>query len=206
MRVALSSGGKDSTYAIMRVGGVDIAVVFVYEFPRPSPHTLNIGKTVETHLKMGIPVVVKALRKGFEKVETIEFLRRLGAKEVVAGDVYIEDHLRYMEEVAREASTRLIEPLWGEDPEELLYKEIESGIKPLLIGAVNKLEKWIGVEINKSNVVAFAEYCKNVGVDPLGEKGEYHTLVLTSPLHKGEVVYRKISVEKYNDYLILRLI
>ena len=111
-----------------------------------------------------------------------------------------------MEEVAREASTRLIEPLWGEDPEELLYKEIESGIKPLLIGAVNKLEKWLGVEINKSNVAAFAEYCKNVGVDPLGEKGEYHTLVLTSPLHKGEVAYRKISVEQYNDYLILRLI
>ena len=124
MRVALSSEGKDSIYAIMRVGEVDLAVVFVYEFPRPSPHVLNIGKTIGTHLKMGTPVVVKALKKGFEKVETIEFLRRLRTKEIVVGDVYIEDHLRYMEDVARETGTRLIEPLWSEDSEELLYKEI----------------------------------------------------------------------------------
>jgi uncharacterized protein (TIGR00290 family) len=206
MRIALSSGGKDSIYAIMRVGGVDLAVIFVYEFPRPSPHVLNIGKAVETHLKMDIPVVVKALKKGFEKVETIKFIRRLRAKEIVAGDVYIEGHLRYMEDVAREAGVRLIEPLWGEDPEELLYKEVESGIKPLLIGAVNKLKNWLGIEIHRDCVVTFAEYCKSVGIDPLGERGEYHTLVLTSPLHKDEVMYRRIAVEHYKNYFILCLI
>jgi diphthamide synthase (EF-2-diphthine--ammonia ligase) len=175
IRVALSSEDKDSIYAIMRVGEVDLAVVFVYEFPRPSPHVLNIGKTIETHLKMGTPVVVKALKKGFEKIETIEFLRRLRTKEIVAGDVYIEDHLRYMEDVARETGTRLIEPLWSEDLEELLYKEIGNNIKPLLIGTVNKLEKWLGIEIRRDNVVTFAKYCKSVGIDPLGERGEYHT-------------------------------
>jgi hypothetical protein len=46
----------------------------VYEFPRPNPHIASIGKTVETHLKMGLPVVIETLRRGFEKIETIEFL------------------------------------------------------------------------------------------------------------------------------------
>jgi diphthamide synthase (EF-2-diphthine--ammonia ligase) len=67
MRVALSSGGKDSIYAIMKSGNVDFVVVFMYEFPRPNPHIVNIGKTIETHLKMGLPVIVKTLRRGFEK-------------------------------------------------------------------------------------------------------------------------------------------
>ena len=128
MRVALSSGGKDSIYAIMKLGNVDFVVVFMYEFPRPNPHIVNIGKTIETHLKMGLPVFVKTLRRGFEKAETIEFLKKLKAREIVAGDVYIEEHLKYLESIAKEVGATLIEPLWGMNSEELLYKEIESEI------------------------------------------------------------------------------
>ena len=41
----------------------------------------------------------------------MKLLQRLGADEIVAGDVYVEDHLRYMESVAAEAGARLREPL-----------------------------------------------------------------------------------------------
>jgi diphthamide synthase (EF-2-diphthine--ammonia ligase) len=68
------------------------------------------------------------------------------------------------------------------------------------------LKNWLGIEIHRDRVVTFAEYCKSVGIDPLGERGEYHTLVLTSPLHKDEVMYRRIAVEHYKNYLILCLI
>jgi uncharacterized protein (TIGR00290 family) len=206
MRVALSSGGKDSLYGIMRVGNIDLVVMFVYEFPRPSPHILNLSKSIETHLMIEKPVVVKALKRGFERIETVEFLKKLGVTEIVAGDVYIEDHLKYMEGVARDVGATLIEPLWGEDPEELLYKEIAIGLEVLVIGTISKLEKWLGIEINKTNVIRFAESCKSIGVDPLGERGEYHTLVVNSPLHKERIVYRKVAVENYSDYYILRII
>uniref|UniRef100_A0A7J3Z8X9 ATPase n=1 Tax=Ignisphaera aggregans TaxID=334771 RepID=A0A7J3Z8X9_9CREN len=206
MRVLLSSGGKDSFYALMVVGNVDMAIMLSYEFPRPSPHLINMGKSIETHLKASIPVLVKHLRKGCEKAETIEILRRLGVSEIIAGDVYIEDHLKYMEGVASEVGATLIEPLWGENPEDLLYKEIESGLEVLVIGCRSSLKQWLGVEINENNITNFVESCKTSGVDPLGEGGEYHTLVVNSPLHVERVGYQKASFESYEDYLIIRIL
>ncbi|MEL9939627.1 MAG: ATPase [Ignisphaera sp.] len=207
MHVAFLSGGKDSYYAIYRSGiQVDIGLVLVYDFPRPSPHLVNLGKTVETILLMGIPVAVVKLGKGREFVETVGFLRSLGVDTLIAGDVYIEDHLRYMENIAKEVGAALVEPLWGMDPEDLLYKEIEDGLKPMVIGCVNGLGKWLGVVLDRDNVYAFAENAKSIGVDPLGEKGEYHTIVLSGPLHKASLSYKIVDVENYDGYKILRLI
>jgi len=190
----------------MVVGNVDMAIMLSYEFPRPSPHLINMGKSIETHLKASIPVLVKHLRKGREKAETIEILRRLGVSEIIAGDVYVEDHLKYMEGIASEVGATLIEPLWGEDPEDLLYKEIESGLEVLVIGCRSSLEQWLGVEINENNITNFVESCKTSGVDPLGEGGEYHTLVVNSPIHVERVGYQKVSFESYEDYLIIRIL
>jgi diphthine-ammonia ligase len=206
MRILLSSGGKDSFYASLLVGNVDLAVMFSYEFPRPSPHLINIGKSIETHLKADIPVLIKYLRRGFERAETIEILRKLETSEIIAGDVYVEDHLKYMEGIAKETGATLIEPLWGENPEELLYKEIERGLEVLVIGCRSGLEKWLGVEVNRHNVIDFAESCKAHGVDPLGEEGEYHTLVINSPIHRERVLYQKVSIEIYKDYYIMRIL
>jgi len=202
----LVSGGKDSFYAVMKVGYIDIGVMLVYEFPRPSPHLINIGKSIESLLNANIPVVVKSVRKGVEKIETIDMLRRLSATEVVAGDVYIDEHLKYMEEVAKEVGATLIEPLWGEDPEDLVYKEIEDGVEPLLIGTSNNISNWIGVELNIDNINSFIDQCKKSGIDPLGEKGEYHTLVVNSPMHIKKTRYRKIDIVEYDDYRILIVI
>jgi len=206
LRVLFSSGGKDSFYALTKVNKVDLALILSYEFPRPSPHLVNMGKSVETHLKAGVPVLVKHLRKGREKEETVELLKRLGTSEIVAGDVYVEDHLKYMEGVARDACATLIEPLWGEDPEELLYKEFESGLRVLVIGCKKGLEKWLGAEVDRDDVVKLAENCRAIGVDPLGERGDYHTVVINSPLHREEVRYRKVSVESHGDYCILHVV
>lgn len=206
MRVALASGGKDSFYAMLLAWPVDLALVLNYEFPRPSPHLLNLGKTVETLLLTGVPVVVVKLSRGYEREGTVRTLKILGATEVVAGDVYIEDHLKYMESIAAEVGASLVEPLWGEDPEELLYREVEVGIETLLIGCVAQLSPWLGRVIEGGSVHGFVEHCRRAGVDPLGEHGEYHTLVLRSPLHRSRLTYRVVDRESYGDYVILRVV
>lgn len=207
MRVAFLSGGKDSYYAVYRYGlGVDLGLMLVYDFPRPSPHLVNLGKSVETILLTGIPILVVKLSKGRELVETVSILRKLNADTIVAGDVYIEDHLRYMEKVAGEAGATLVEPLWGLDPGELLYKELEDGVRPLIIGCVNKLSSWLGVELNLGNVEQFTATLRTQNIDPLGERGEYHTLVLTGPLHREPLKYEITHIIDYEDYKILRLL
>lgn len=200
------SGGKDSIYAVLTYGDVDLGIMLSYEFPRPSPHLVNIGKSVETLLNMGVSVLVVKLTKGREREETISILRKLGVDTIVAGDVYIEDHLKYMESIAREVGATLVEPLWGYDPLDLLYREFECGMRVVVIGCVEGLSKWIGKEVDRDNVDELATNAISVGVDPLGEKGEYHTLVIYTPRHKEELRYTIVSVEDFGGYLIARVI
>ncbi len=206
MRVALSSGGKESLYAMIKTGDVDLALFLIYDFPRPSPHLINMGKSIESITSTGIPVVIAELPKGREKDSTVKLLRMLSADGLVAGDVYVEDHLRYMESLAKECGARLYEPLWGMDPEELLYEEIKHGLNPLIIGCQRELTRWLGKHITIDNVDVFIQQAKKHGIDPLGEMGEYHTLIIDSPIHKKRINYKIVEKLVYNNYYILRVV
>ncbi len=206
MNIALVSGGKDSIYAMLLYKDIDLGVILVYEFPRPSPHLINIGKSIETLLLMNIPIAVVRLDRGREKEETIRALKMLGARVIVAGDVYVDDHLKYMQSIADEVGAKLVEPLWGQDPSELLYKEVEMGIETLFIGGRDVLAGWIGRKLCRDNAYEFAEYAKKVGVDPLGERGEYHTLVIHTPRHIKRLGYEIVRIDRFGDYLIARVI
>jgi len=208
LRVALLSGGKDSFYAAYLAGSADLGLMLIYEFPRPSPHLLNLHKSVETLTNSLVnSVAILKLRKGHEREETIDFLKKVNADVLIAGDVYVEDHLKYMESISREVSADLIEPLWGLDPEETLIKEfIDLRLNALVIGAEERIKSWLGKELNTRNIQEFGKECKKVGVDPLGERGEYHTLVTNSSIHKEVIKYRITSREDYGNYSILRLL
>ena len=208
MRVALLSGGKDSFYAAYLAGGVDLGLMLFYDFPRPSPHLINLHKSVETLTNSLVnSVAILKLRKGHEREETIDFLRKVNAEVLVAGDVYVEDHLKYMESISNEVSADLIEPLWGLDPEETLIKEFRDlSLNALVIGAEERIKAWLGKELNTQNIQEFSKECKAVEVDPLGERGEYHTLVINSSIHKEVVKYSIASREDYGNYSILRLL
>jgi diphthamide synthase (EF-2-diphthine--ammonia ligase) len=93
-----------------------------------------MGKSLETILLTGRLVAAVKLNKGKEFEETADVLRKLGAEEIIAGDVYVEDHLKYMERLGEEVGAKLVESLWGIDPEELLHEEIASGIRTLVVG------------------------------------------------------------------------
>ena len=193
MRVALLSGGKDSLYAAMHYWPPDVGLVLHYKFPEPNPHLENLGKTVETITLTGVPVVVARLPKGREFETTASLLKKLGARELVAGDVYIEDHLRYMERLADTVGAKLREPLWGLDPEELVYKMVETGIKALVIGVRGEARRILGMELNPATVDSLVEEARRGGWDPLGEKGEYHTIVLESPVHFERLRYEIVG-------------
>ena len=206
MRVAMLSGGKDSLYAALKAWPIDLGIILIYDFPKPNPHILNMGKSIETLTATGIPVITLKLSKSRERNETIRLLSMLGTDEIVAGDVYIEDHLKYMESIAKEVGAKLKEPLWGKNPEELTYEIFSNGFEVLIIGTDKKLKDWLGKELSIDNLELFLSNVKRLRLDPLGENGEYHTLVINSPLHRQRISYDVIRLESLNDYLVARVL
>jgi len=199
-RIAFLSGGKDSLYAASKFWPPDFGLVLVYKFPVPSPHLINLGKSIETLLLSGVNVVVARLDKGKEREETIDILKKLGATEIVAGDVYVDDHLKYMSGIAEEVGAELREPLWGLNPEKLLYEIANSGVEALITGIKGCMKDWIGKILKRDVIHKFAEEARKCGYDPLGERGEYHTLVLKTPYHKQELKYELLKVERLKSF------
>jgi len=173
MKIAFYSGGKESVYAALLEWPIDAFVFLIYDFPKPSPHIANLGFAVGFGSRIA-PVVVHKLPKGREFEEKARLLRKLGVDVIVAGDVDVEDHLRYMEKLAREVGASLKEPLWGMDHEELLRREAEE-LSFYIIGGPGEL---LCRRVDGSNVEEFIALAKKMSVDPLGERGEYHSQVV----------------------------
>ncbi|MEZ0320037.1 MAG: ATPase [Pyrobaculum sp.] len=201
MKVALYSGGKESVYAALKEWPVDLFLFLIYDFPRPSPHLLNLPVAVRLGSEMA-PVVVKRLTKGREFQEKAELLKKLGAEVIVAGDVDVDEHLKYMEKLAGEVGAELREPLWGQDHLELLYKEVEE-LRFLVVGS--RARNLLCVEVGRENVEEFVKLVREAGVDPLGEYGDYHSQVLEAPRLGARVEARCREVRDYGGYYVALL-
>ncbi|RFA95972.1 ATPase [Pyrobaculum aerophilum] len=175
MKVAFYSGGKDSVYAALREWPVDMFIFLLYQFPRPSPHLMNMNFAVRLGSGMA-PVLVYQLERGREFQQKAELLRRLGADIIVAGDVDVEEHLKYMERLAGEVGAVLKEPLWGMDHYELLAREVEE-LEFIVIGSSKR--ELLCRRVGRENFQEFASAARALGIDVLGEYGEYHSQVVS---------------------------
>jgi len=198
--VALTSFGKDSLYASYLYGDVDLFLMNELSFPRPSPHVVNIDVAREIAKSIGIPMKMIKLRKGREKEDLANFLSQYD--KVVAGNIFLEEHREWLESVAYMAGVDYEEPIWGMNTEELLRRIVAEGFEAMIVGLDTKKlpSELLGRVIDEE----VAEIIIESGVDPCGEYGEYHTMVLNSPLHRWKIRVEEESRNDYGGYAILK--
>ncbi len=200
--VGLFSGGKDSLYAIylaMKQGvEVEHLISMVPNLPRPSPHGENIEalKTLAGSMGKELTIVDFNIEGSF-----IEALKGLKIDALIAGDIYVESHLTYLQEICSKVGLKLLEPIYGRDTSELFHEIFSSGFKALITGVDRKFlgEDWLGFTISEETAAGFLS--KIGDVDPLGENGEFHTLVLECPLYSKS--FRVKTMErKFGDGMV----
>ncbi len=197
--VALVSGGKDSIYAMYWAlnQGWEIPCMISVE-PKSDEswmfHYPNVWLTKLQAEAMGIrQVYIKTLGEKEKELDDLEKALANAKKEynvigVLSGAVASEYQRTRLERVAYNAGLKNFNPLWHKDQARLVKDVIRAGFDVVIAGvsAEGLGKELIGKKLD--------EFLNNIGksISPVGEGGEFETLVLDGP-----IFHKKIVIDDY---------
>ena len=203
------SGGKDSCFAcyLALAQGYKISHLANFisqEFNRVSFHGTEARLIQLQSQAIGIPLLQKATTwNGYEQEfkEAVKSLLPQGIRGIVFGDIYLQEHKDWVERVCGELGIEAIEPLWNKSTEKIFTDFIDAGFEAIIVSAKAELidEDWIGQRVDRN----FLAHLKAKNIDPCGEHGEYHTLVVNGPLFKRRIeIIESKTINRDNHWLL----
>jgi uncharacterized protein (TIGR00290 family) len=202
------SSGKDSAYALAEVRRADdieivgLLTTVTAAYDRVAMHGVRRALLEQQAAAAGLPLTVIELpapcsNEQYEAALGAE-LARARANDivhVVFGDLFLEDIRAYREQQLAAHWLTGVYPLWGRDTGVLAREMVAAGLRARLACVdPRKLERsFAGREFDGALLDALP-----AGVDPCGERGEFHTFVTHGPMFSrpvevrvGEVVERE---------------
>ncbi|MBI3218331.1 MAG: diphthine--ammonia ligase [Bacteroidetes bacterium] len=182
------SGGKDSCYALMKakqMGLTPTVLLNVLNEHGEISRSHGIPKVVlEKQAEMlGLPLY--AVPASWDTYETtfVESLQSLKQKyqltHGVFGDIDLDAHREWEEKVCANAKLEAVLPLWKRERKELVLEMLAQGIETYIVSCNEQMGKsFLGNQLTPDLILQLEE----LGVDPCGENGEFHTLVVNMPL------------------------
>jgi diphthine-ammonia ligase len=206
LAASLFSGGKESVHAIFTVEKQGVKVEhLIHQIPTfSSPHAHNIE---------ALKTLAKSMNKHFEIVdlhkgerELVDLLKNLNVDALVAGDINVPQHITWLQNICSQAGIELLEPLFGKNTS-VLFQEMfsESTFKATIIGVNTKhlRDEWLGFTISRETAENFLS--RTPQIDPLGENGEFHTIVVESPLYSNKFKIKPLERITEKDMTYLRV-
>lgn len=196
------SGGKDSALALARlredpsIEVVGLLTTVTAGSDRVSVHGVRCTLLHAQAEALGLPLheVVLEPRSSNSSYERAwhEALARLrqhlpGARRLAYGDIFLEDVREYRESLARSLGFGSLFPLWGESTRALAEEVLERRIRARLVCVDTQVLS--AEHAGRAYDAALLEQLP-AGVDPCGERGEFHTFVSAGPGFRSPVPYR----------------
>jgi uncharacterized protein (TIGR00290 family) len=196
-RAAISwSGGKDSCAALHRTH-VDFDVVamvtmFDESAERSRSHGLRPEILSAQADRLGLRHAIgrctwetynAAFSATLSRVKSAD-----GITHVIFGDILFDEHRQWAEQMCAADSLTAVEPLFGSSTMSLFEEWTASGADAMIVTTRAALldASWLGRPLRQDMLAEF----DRLGVDPCGERGEYHTLVTDSPLFRAPLRVR----------------
>ena len=204
--MAFYSGGKDGIYALYLAEKSGIEVPYLLALKTTiglSPHWENLDSLKTLAGAMGKELLTFDMANGSDALA--EFIGSLGVDYLIAGDVLLEDHRMWVEALAEKAGIKALEPLWGKNTFDLALEMLREGFAWAIIAVDRKKLPKEALTYTFSSKNDLEDFLKAyTGVDPVGEFGEFHTVVLASPLFEGRFELEVRSFEESERYYWVR--
>jgi len=194
------SGGKDSALAVHRLqqaGDYEIAALLTTvteEYDRISMHGVRVGLLERQAEAMGLGLEKVFISKDTTERQYEAKMRQvlekyigLGVSAVVFGDIFLEDVRKYREDNLAKMGLKAVFPLWGRDTAELSRSFIELGFKAVTTCVDSHFldKEFVGRVYDEGFLAELPG-----GVDPCGERGEFHSFVYDGPIFRDAIDHR----------------
>jgi len=199
--VSLFSGGKDSSWALYRALERGLSVErLVTVHPDGDSYIYHVPATELARLaaeSIGIELVeihpeafsgADSAARGDAELEPLErALEGLAADLDIAGltvgAVASEYQHSRVSKMADRLGVDVFAPLWQKDPYDLATAMLDAGfeIRIIAVAAAGLDESWLGRRLDTDALGALEQLEADYGVHPLGEGGEFETLVTDGP-------------------------
>lgn len=203
------SGGKDSCLALHRAcqAGAKPAYLLTIiskDGLRSRSHGLRRDVLEAQAAAMGIPLLIRcASWAEYESVfiDALREIRKEGVTAGVFGDIDFPPHLEWEKKVCAAAGMTAYLPLWECARETLLNEFLALGYKAVIVTVDEKKldRKFLGRMIDREIINEFRE----TGIDPCGENGEYHTLVVDGPVFSKPLLIKPGASTEHSGYYAL---
>jgi uncharacterized protein (TIGR00290 family) len=198
-RAAISwSGGKDSCAALQRAAlshdVVAMVTMFDDDAARSRSHGLRPEVLAAQAQRLGLRQIIG--RCSWDTYDAafagaLASLAASGITHVVFGDILFDEHREWAERITHPHRLKAVEPLWGCSTTALFDEWVDSGSEALIVTARATVldQSWLGRPLSRQLLPEFVR----LGVDPCGERGEYHTVVTRSPLFSTPLRLRQFG-------------
>jgi len=210
---SLFSGGKDSTFAILKsIRDGNKVVCLVTLQPKSDESTLlhfpNIEFTKLQSKSMGIPQIFATSTSINIKDEImlleknlVKAIKNYNIDGIVHGGILSDYQKKHYSATCESLNLKLISPLWHKDQKTYMKNLIEEGFRFIItsVSAGGLDDSWLGKEVTKKNLETLEKLSKNYGFNMNFEGGEAETFVIDCPLflYPIEIVKSKKSWDGY---------
>lgn len=206
------SGGKDSCYALMQAiksGMQPVALLNMLNEKGKISRSHAIPKEVLQRQAdlLDLPVITTpASWQDYERL-FIQSLKEIKAAyqidSAVFGDIDLQEHRDWEEKVCKVMGLEAVLPLWRKDRKELVFAMMDGGIEATIVSCNEVMgEAFLGRKISRELISELEKIC----VDPCGENGEYHTLVVNCPLFKERLNVGFGKKVKHENYWFIEMV
>lgn len=199
------SGGKDSSlayYYTVENGGIPAALVttLLESGERTRAHGLSVdmlerqAENMDSRL-ITCPTSWEDYEQNF--IDLLSCLNKENNIELgVFGDIELDGHREWVEKVCEIAGFQAHLPLWHKSRRELICNFIELGFEAIVIVVDDEVldQSFLGRTLD----MAFIAEMERLELDPAGENGEYHTVVVDGPIFEKAVDYELGEIKRDN--------
>lgn len=198
------TGGKDGCFACYKAISEGYQVTHLLNFrntKKIGSHEINPEVIQAQSEALGIPLI----QRDFISYEQ-EFKRVVVEIRARGGDIdgavfgHIQTHRGLVERICRDLEIELLLPIWKKDSYYVLKEIIDSGFKVVVVSIRDGLlgREWLGRSIDEGFVSDLIS--SDMSIDPCGENGEFHTLVVDGPIFKKRIVISKSDPKFQEGY------